>query len=217
MVLLRGALMIMNKKYFQFILRLITIYRVFFIALNRNLILKKIIILVFFSVYSMQAQADARTDKVETLMKTLGLVEMFEQRIQMSKVRNEQIGKQAIKQILEGLNPPAEMQKKMTKTFLAYMKKVESPWTSDKIVKVWVKYYGANFSEQELDQLIQFYSSPLGKKDVNESKKAMASFSQEFQEKGDKIRIKALSEYVTDLKRIIKECTDCTKKVTTTP
>ncbi|MCK5729342.1 MAG: DUF2059 domain-containing protein [Methylococcales bacterium] len=179
--------------------------------------MKKIIILVFFAVYSMQAQADARTDKVETLMKTLGLVEMFEQRIQMSKVRNEQIGKQAIKQILEGLNPPAEMQKKMTKTFLAYMKKVESPWTSDEIVKVWVKYYGANFSEKELDQLIQFYSSPLGKKDVNESKKAMANFSQEFQEKGDKIRTKALGEYVTDLKQIIKECTDCTKKVTITP
>ena len=193
------------------------IYKTFFIALNRNLILKKIIIVAFFAMFSLHVHADVRTDKIETLMKTLGLVEMFEQQITMAKVRNEQIGKEAIEQILTGLNPPAEMQKKFTTAFKNYMKKVELPWTSAEIVKVWAKYYGANFSEAELDQLIKFYSSPLGKKDVSESKKAMASFSKEFQEKNAKIQSKALGEYVTDLKTLIKECTDCTKKAVPAP
>ena len=169
-------------------------------------------VLVFFVMGSLHAHADTRTDKIGTLMQTLGLVKMFEQRIEQTNVRNEQIGKQAIKQILDGLNPSADMQKKLSATFKAYIKNVESPWTSAQIVKVWAKYYGANFSEAELDQLIVFYSSPLGKKDVSESKKAMAKFSQEFQEKGDKIRSKAFSDYVTALKILIKECSDCTKK-----
>ncbi|MCK4493389.1 MAG: DUF2059 domain-containing protein [Methylococcales bacterium] len=167
--------------------------------------------LVFLVMYSLHAHADTRTDKIETLMKTLGLVEMFEQRIERAKVQNEQIGKQAIKQILEGLNPSADMQKKLTATFKTYIKKVESPWSSAQIVTVWAKYYGTNFSEEELDELIRFYSSPLGKKDVSESKKAMASFSQEFQKKGDKIRSTALSEYIAALKILIQKCTECTR------
>ncbi|MCK5871399.1 MAG: DUF2059 domain-containing protein [Methylococcales bacterium] len=173
--------------------------------------MKKIIVLAFFILSSLQVHADTRTDKIGTLMQTLGLVEMFEQRIERAKVRNEQIGKQAIKQILDGLNPSADMQKKLITTFKVYMEKVESPWTSAKIIKVWAKYYGTNFSEAELDQLIVFYSSPLGKKDVSESKKAMEKFSQEFQEKGDKIRSKAFGEYVTELKVLIKECSGCTR------
>lgn len=159
---------------------------------------------------SVGVQADSRTDKVHDLMKALGLIETFEQQIEMGKQQNSQIGRQMIDQMMQQLNPSQEFQSRFTNAFNKFISKTQAPWGAKEIVDVWASYYGPEFTDQELDQLIAFYTSPLGKKDVRVSKEAMVSFAKHFQEAGQPIMQAATTEYINDLKIIAKEC-NCAK------
>jgi len=92
-----------------------------------------------------------------------------------------------------------------------YIKKVETPWSAQEIVDVWAKYYGPNFSEVELDKLIEFYTSDLGKKDVAVTKQTMAQFTEHFQKAAQPIYTNAINEYIEELKIVASEC-KCSKK-----
>lgn len=166
------------------------------------------LILVLF--ISNSALADSRNEKIQTLMEAQGLLEMFEQQIELGKQQSEQIGQQAIDQMMSQLNPSEEFKKRFTTAFNTFMSKVEAPWGAKEIVDVWAKYYGSGFTNEELDQLIDFYTSPLGSKEVNVSKGAMVSFSKHFQDASEPIMQTAMSEYINDLKVIAREC-NCSK------
>ena len=90
-------------------------------------------------------------------------------------------------------------------------KKLEAPWSAEEIVDVWASYYGPHFTDEELDQLIEFYSSELGRKDVSVTKQAMVQFSEHFQREGQPILEKATQEYIEEMKILAKEC-NCRKK-----
>jgi len=143
-------------------------------------------------------------------MEALGLIEMFSQQIEMGKQQNEQVGLQMIDQMMSQINPSQEFQERFTLAFKKFMSKVAAPWGAEEIVGVWASYYGPGFTDLELDQLIGFYTSPLGKKDVKVSKEAMLSFSKHFQKAGQPIVEAATKEYISDLKLIAKEC-NCAK------
>lgn len=155
-------------------------------------------------------QADTRNDKIQRLMEALGLIDMFSQQIEMGKQQNAKMGQQMIDQMMSQLNPNPEFQQRFSDAFKKFMSKIEAPWGAKEIVDVWASYYGPGFTDQELDQLIDFYTSPLGQKDVKVTKEAMVSFSNHFQKAGQPIMEAATAEYINDLKLISKEC-NCAK------
>lgn len=171
--------------------------------------MKKYIFIILFLV-SPLVQAESRNEKIEALMEALGLIDMFTQQIEMGKQQNTQLGQKMIDQMMSQLNPSSEFQERFTKAFNKFVSKTEAPWGAEEIVDVWSSYYGPGFTDQELDQLIKFYTSPLGQKDVKVTKEAMISFSNHFQKAGQPIMEAATAEYIKDLKLIAKEC-DCAK------
>lgn len=171
------------------------------------------LVFIICSFLSFNAVADDRSDKVRSLMEAQGLLSMFEQQLEMGKVQNERMGEQVIGQILSQLNPNEEYKKQFKAAFLTFMSKVEAPWSADEIVTVWGKHYGTHFSDKELDRLVDFYTSDIGKKEVTASKVALVKFSKHFQALGEPIMKKAMQEYIEELKATAKEC-NCAKKKT---
>jgi len=161
--------------------------------------------------FSFPVMADERSNKVRNLMEAQGLLSMFEQQLTFSKVQNEKVGQQMIEQMLSQLNPNEEFQTRFKAALLTFIKKVETPWSADEIVSVWSEYYGAQFSDKELDLLVGFYTSDIGKKEVSASQIALVKFSEHFQMLGEPIVKKAMQEYIDELKITAKEC-NCAKK-----
>jgi len=144
-------------------------------------------------------------------MEALGLIEMWSQQIELGKAQNEQMGRQALDQVLSQLNPSEEFRKRFSDATNNYIKKFETPWSAQEIVDVWAGYYGPNFTDEELDKLIKFYTSEIGKKDVAISKQTLTKFTEHFQRETQPIYEKAIREYIEELKIIAHEC-DCRKQ-----
>jgi hypothetical protein len=153
---------------------------------------------------------DTSTEKIKTLMDALGLVDMFSQQIELGRAQNEQIGRQASDQMLSQLNPSEEFRKRFSDATNNYIKKFETPWSAEEIVDIWAGYYGPNFTDKELDQLIEFYTSEIGKKDVSISKQTMTKFGEHLQKVSQPIFEDAITEYIEELKIVAREC-DCRK------
>jgi hypothetical protein len=173
--------------------------------------LKRQLIVLLISVMPFCVFADTQTEKVKTLMEALGLIDMWGTQIQSGKAQSKKMGQQALDQMMAQLKPNETFKKRFVDAFNNYMKKLESPWSAQEIVDVWAKYYGPNFTEEELDQLIEFYTSDLGKKDVAVSKQAMVKFTEHFQKESQPILEKATREYIEELKIVASEC-KCQKK-----
>jgi hypothetical protein len=154
--------------------------------------------------------ADPRTEKIEALMRAQGLLEMWQHQIDYGKVEGEKQGKQIISQMLAQLNPNEEFKARFEKAFFNYIGKLQDNWTAQEIVDIWAKYYGPHFSDEELDELVSFYTSSIGKKDVAATKSAMTEFTAYFQKENKPIIEKATNEYIAELQLVAKEC-NCKK------
>lgn len=150
--------------------------------------------------------AGDREEKIQTLMEAQGLLSTFEQQLEMSRQQNQEQAQRMMGQVMSHLNPSPEFQSRFESAFNKFIKAVETPWGADEIVEIWAKYFGVKFTDDELDKLIEFYSSDLGKKEVIASREAFVQFSTHFVEAGKPIADKAIQEYINDLQIIAKEC-----------
>ena len=173
--------------------------------------MKWLLIFLLITLPPSMAYAQTDTTKVAKLMEVMGLLEMWQEQIEAGKAQNAQMGEKAMEQIMSQLNPSAEYKARFSAAFITYLKKLAAPWSAQEIVKVWAGYYGPHFTDDELDRLIVFYTSDLGKKDIAATKQAMTQFTEHFQKASRPIFDKAIKEYIDDLKIVAREC-NCQKK-----
>jgi len=147
-----------------------------------------------------------REDKIKTLMEAQGLLITIEQQLVLARVQNQEQAKRMMGQVMSQLNPSPEFQRRFEGAFNKFIKAVETPWGADEIVEVWGKYYGEKFTDEELDQLVEFYSSKLGQKDAIANREALVQFNNHFVEAGKPIADKAVQKYIKDLQLIAREC-----------
>lgn len=161
------------------------------------------------------ASAADRTEKIRELMEAQGLVEAFDQQIKAGREYTRQMADQMIDKMLSTLNPPAEFQAQFRDATRDFINAAQTPWTAQDIVDVWGKYYGAKFSDGELDELLKYYRSPLGQKDAVASREAMVQYRAEFQERYKPVMQKATDDFIKRLQEIGTKC-NCKKVPTPT-
>lgn len=160
------------------------------------------------------ALADTREEKVATLMKVQGIEKTWQQQLDQNQIDGKKMGEQMFAQLKDELNPNEEYMLRMEGVFNTYMEKVsQSPLNAAEITETWAQIYGAKFTDEELDQLIVFYSSDIGQKEVQLSRESQAEFSLIYKEKMMQHIQGALGEYIEDLKAIVAEChqRNCTR------
>ena len=150
--------------------------------------------------------AGDRTEKVRVLMEAQGLVQVFQQQLDAGRVEQRREAKQVLDQMMAQLKPTKEFDARFRSAFEEYLKELQVPWTAQDIVDVWARYYGAAFTDHELDQLVAYYTSPLGKKDVMASQAAVPKFTRHFRELSQPLLERATKNFITRLQVIAKEC-----------
>jgi hypothetical protein len=172
--------------------------------------MKKLCCITLFALISLGVNANDRDTKLKTLMEAQGVLEMFESQMEMEKVQNMKMGQQMLSEMFSQISPNEEFQVRFSNAYNSYLQKVQLPWGVEEIVKVWGQYYGKNFTDKELGQLTEFYTSPLGRKEVAAGKSALPEFSMHFQKLGEPIFTKAIQEYISEIKLLAEKC-NCQK------
>lgn len=157
-----------------------------------------------------QAFADSKNQKIAELLQAQGLVDSWTQQIESGKEYNKQVSQQIMGQITPKLAPNEEFKKRFNLASDKFIESIVAPWTPQDMITVWAEFYGPGFTEEELDQLISFYSSPIAKKEIQIGRSALVNFTKHFQELNQPIVEKATNQYMADLQIIAADC-NCTK------
>jgi len=165
---------------------------------------------IFFLLTTLAAQAGPLEDKTRKLFQVQGVVGNYQSLIDQSRAQAQEDTKQILNQMLSQLNPSKEFQVKIKQAADRYVKALLTDRTAEQIVEVLIKYYAPSFSEGELDKLIEFYGSALGRKDAAVSKAATEKLIKHYKSENEKIRISATDEFVKDLRSIAQQC-NCPK------
>ena len=79
------------------------------------------------------------------------------------------------------------------------------------MVEIYSSFYGPHFSEAEVDELIAFYTSDLGQKDVRSTRMAGAEYIELLKNRFlDQPRVDHVSKFTDQMHQIAREC-DCAK------
>ena len=123
------------------------------------------------------AADDARQQKVAGIAEAAGLQAMFEQVAQQEGVELKATAKQVLDQVF-AMKPDmsSERKQQLIKLFDRVVQQYAQRPSKD-YVDLWTKFYGTDLSDDELDQILAFYKSPIGQKDVAAAKAAQVQFT----------------------------------------
>jgi hypothetical protein len=154
--------------------------------------------------FAVPAGAADRTAKIQALMEAQGLLQMWDQQMELGKEESRKQAQQLIDQMLSSITPTPELEAHLRSALDEFMKALEPSWTAQDIVAVWADNYGVQFTDQELDGLLAYYTSPLGKKDVAAAQAALPTFMNHFMELSKPLMESATQTYIQRLQDATK-------------
>jgi hypothetical protein len=170
----------------------------------------RVLVVMFLCAVCSLSQAADRSEKIRELMELQGLVKMFDQQLQSGREHARSMADQMLDKMLTSLNPPEEFKGKLKQAAEEFVEAAQTPWTAQEVVDAWSKYYGAKFSDNELDQLLKYYRSSVGQKDVTVSHEALVLLQAEFRERYTPVMDQATQQFIKRIQTITEEC-NCKK------
>ncbi len=167
-----------------------------------------LVIAILFPIHVIAGGAEEKTRK---LFEVQGVLATYQGVIDQTRAQAQEEARQVMNQMLTQLNPSKEFQDLFSLAAERYMNALMTDRTAEQIVEVLVQYYSTKFSENELDGLLIFYGSDLGKKDAAVSKDSYQYLLQYYKAENERIRITATNDFVKDLQLIAAQC-NCAKK-----
>ena len=171
----------------------------------------KVVAVLLLTFASLTSFAADRNEKVAELMEAQGLVTMFQQQMAAGRRSAREQADQMLEQFTKTLKPTAEYDQKFRAALMDYVNAMDAPWSAQDIVDVWAQIYGSKFSDAELDGLLAWYTSPLGRKDTAASQSAWPAFEAHFKDLSKPIVQRETQKLLERIKSIAKEC-NCERK-----
>jgi hypothetical protein len=167
--------------------------------------MKNLVILLLLAVSSVAVGAD-RAEKIARLMEAQGIAQSFEQQMQMVHETCRKQADDMLSQMFARLRITPEIEAKFRQAASDFITAAQPTWTGKDVAEIWAKYYGTNFTDAELDQLLVYYTSPLAQKEIAASRTALVQFSTHFQEQYRPIQESAIKAYIQRIQAIAEEC-----------
>ncbi len=170
------------------------------------------LILIVLTASTALADDTARNRKIADIVKAQGVYQQFDDLIQQSKVSTGKFLDESYRKILNDLNAPnARSNPKFEAAFRRFSDKAANLWTADDLLAVWTKNYGRNLSDSELDQILAYYQSPLGRKDIAAQQAALAGLSRALTSESQARLAPHIKALTDELKSIIAQEQAATK------
>ena len=150
------------------------------------------------------ADEATRREKITRIVEAQGLDQMFQQQLDQGKASASDIGISIVQKMLaETGAPQGQANPRLEQVFQRYMERCAAMFSAKELVDMWSRFYGKDLTESELDQILAYYQSPVGKKDVFASQAAMAGFSKTMNTQGQERLEASISQLMADLKAVL--------------
>ncbi len=173
--------------------------------------LKNILILLcFISIIicgnSVFADEISKKQKLVELMKLSGMTEIIEQARGKNKTLAAQYKEQTMEQISQGFEiTDQKIWDKFEAEYQEFIDKLEPKWTVEEAVEEYTKLYGERMTEEEIDIVLEFSRSEVGKKSTKVSKEIAPIWYDYLAKDSEKEFGEATQEYISNLKIIIED------------
>ena len=153
--------------------------------------------------FSAQAHAveTTRQLKIERIIEAQGLRQMMQQQLDQSKSAASEMGTDILTKVLaeEGLTPD-QASPELKAVFQNFLEKTGAIFTAKELVDTWSQAYGSGLSDADLDNILAYYQSPTGKKEVVASQVAMQIFGRSVNAESQKRLNVLMTTFLADLK-----------------
>lgn len=147
-----------------------------------------------------------REEKVAQIIEAQELTKTFQQMLDQSKAAATDLGRGIYKKILAETGvSESKPNPKMEAVFTRYVERCSTMFSAKEIVSIWSAYYGKDLSESDLDQILAYYKSPVGQKDLRSTQAAMEGFFHTINVETQKRMEGSVAQLVTDLKAAAKK------------
>ena len=159
-------------------------------------------VLVLILATAASAAGDVRQQKLDELMRTIKLQDMIEQQIAQSRVSYVAFGKKMFAQFQDQMAPNADPAEKarMEAVLQRYIERAASLWKAEELAAIWSQHFGQDLSEDDLDQILAFYRSPVGPKIVAANEAANVAFTGTVNTQSQECLRGALQQLAADLR-----------------
>lgn len=161
-----------------------------------------LILLVTIPAFADQVSKDA---KLAHLMELTGLRDMLKQQREDSFQQTMKIGQQMLtefdKQVPGG---DKEAMKSLKQAYEKFLTNASPSWTVEVAISAYARFYGEQLSESDVDQIVAFYESPVGQKDISADRSAFPKWTAFLAEKNEAAQKKATDAFIADVKAVIE-------------
>lgn len=161
-------------------------------------------VLALLALTNAYADEASKATKMTELMKLKGLYEVIEQQLDYVRLQAQQIGPTILRQTrLEnpGLGPETDAQ--LESAYQEFLYNVRPSWTIDEVVALWHEAFGGQVSESDLDRILAYYRSPVGRKDIEATGHALPRWTTFIAEHNQRVMEQETSKFVMKLDEIV--------------
>jgi hypothetical protein len=164
-----------------------------------------IIATLLLSTHALANEASKR-EKIHQLAKAQGLERMFQEQIDQSKANTSKLGIEFFDKLAKDSGVEASPDDpKVRELFVRFAEQSAALHSAKQLMDAWINAYGDDLSEADIDNMLRYYRSRLGQRDIHAAQSAMRSFSEAIT-KEQMARMTALSEnLIKELKAISKK------------
>ncbi len=145
----------------------------------------------------------SKKQKVEQLVQAMGIQDSFanmknaqrEQAKRMVQPLAQQVSREAI------LN--SQEQARLQASFQSFIDHAGSNMTAEQFAATYADLYGSHFSEAEIDQILKFYTSDVGRKGVAAGREMTAELSGKMQKDSVERMTKAMAQLKSEIVAIV--------------
>jgi len=141
---------------------------------------------------------DERTALVQRIAAAQGLNDLFEQQRAQSRQGALAYGKQVFDKMVADAGGTASDRQRAA--FERLLVRGSEMFSGAELTNAWVSQYGRELSLGDLSEILRYYESPVGRKDVAASKLAMTGFSQWLIAESQRRTTELLSAFVRELR-----------------
>lgn len=163
--------------------------------------------LIGFLMVSLGAVAsESRDAKVYQLLEAQGIQATFDEQMRVREEHSKRSVQIMVDETVKRLKPTPVFKKKFNAAAEDLFAALQPPWTANEVTTIWASIYGSKFTDEELDQLLAFYTSPVAQKETVAGRASLAEFSQYLQMQYEPYERRAIQQYAERMQALGKEC-----------
>jgi hypothetical protein len=150
------------------------------------------------------AESPQRQETIAELIRATGLADMLDQSREAARAQAAALSDQMLSRLMGTSSAlSAEQTEAVRVAAQRFSETCAAGFDVEGAVASWGQLYAATLTDEDLQAILMYYTSPIGQKDVAATKAAMPLWQAHLASKSSELMKAAIDEYAAELRRIV--------------